>query len=93
MLRITHLMGSLTYIVTFVCLAIGMSAWIWVIPLLAVVLIKGFLFRRYLAALPLSLIEVLAFMVFIPLQDVCYTIGVGQGVLHCLIGSRDCPIR
>ena len=92
LLRATHVMGTVAYASLFLCLA-GVPPWASALPLLAVVALKGVLLSRHVRALGISLGEAILLAAFVPLQDICYTFGLVQGVWHCLRRSGDRPIR
>ncbi len=93
LLRGTHLAGSFAYLVAVVGLVCAAPLWVWGGPLFLVALLKGVLLRRHLAAVRLSVTETLQFLLFVPLQDVCYSAGLIQGVWNCVRGARGHDIR
>lgn len=92
-LRLTHLLGAATYLSIIVMLSSRLPFWIGIAPLLAVALAKGALFRRHLAVAPLTVGEWLLFIVFVPLQDLCYTAGLIQGLWNYFRASEERSIR
>jgi GT2 family glycosyltransferase len=93
LLRATHLVGAFAYTVAVIGFSATVPPWIWGGPLAVTVLIKSVLFRRYFAILPLRMKEALLFLAFVPLQDVCYTVGLVQGLWNYLRGKKGRPIR
>lgn len=79
-LRLTHVLGAAAYLFVPVWLGSNMPSWISISPLLAVVFAKGWLFRSHLAVARLTISEWLLLFIFAPLQDICYTSGLIQGI-------------
>lgn len=93
MLRATHLAGAIFYCITIVTVTLGLSPWVPLVGITGVFLFKGFLLRRYLRVLPLKLREFCILMLFVPLQDLCYTAGIVQGVWSCFRKPCSGPIQ
>jgi GT2 family glycosyltransferase len=93
LLRATHVMGTATYANLLFGACAGWPVWSWCLPVLAVIAMKGVLLSRHVRALGLGPGEMLLFVAFVPLQDLCYTFGLAQGVWHTLWRSGERPIR
>ncbi|WP_088536635.1 glycosyltransferase family 2 protein [Geobacter sp. DSM 9736] len=92
-LRASHLAGTVALLILIAGAFMGVPVWLWCFPLFAVALLKAFLFRRHLNAVPLKGTEVLFFLAFVPLQDVYYTAGLLQGLWSYARGSSGRIIR
>ena len=93
LLRASHLLGSFAWFVAVIGLCMGLPAYGWALPLLGVVVFKGMLFRRHVAEVSMGLREILFFLVFFPLQDICYTAGLVQGIWSYFRSAKGCAIR
>lgn len=86
--RLSHVLGTASYLLILPWLLFGLPAWIWLLPLSSTVCVKAYLFRKHLRLMRLAWNEWLLFVLFVPLQDICYATGLVQGVWNYVRVSR-----
>jgi GT2 family glycosyltransferase len=86
LLRLSHLAAVAAWLVLPIALYLGVSPVVAVLPLVAVAVVKAWLFARHVAAVRFSIGELVGFVCLQPVLDFAYTWGFVRGLWYAVRG-------
>ena len=93
LLRLNHLISSFAYVMSALLIPTGTTLAAKTLPLLAIVLMKLYLFLPHMRAIRLNFAELALFVAVQPLMDLSYSAGFAQGLVFRIFLGKNSRIN